>query len=425
MPVLQVHSEIGRLRRVLMHEPGAEVDRMVPVMIEELLFDDILFGDAARDEHARLRRVLQLLGVEIVEVERLLVETLAVEPARRWLVESLHQAVSPAIERRLEEASSEELARLLVSGVRLEPAHAGIEVEELYEVSPLPNWCFQRDPQIVIGEHVAISTMATPARWREGLIASTVFRFHPELGAAPILVDPDAPESGRPIHLGPTRPRFEGGDVLVLSGDVVAVGYSERTNRAGVRRLADALAALDAGPRWLVIVKLPARRAYMHLDTVMTPVDRDACLVYPPVTESGGTDAARIFEIDLRSRDREPRATDDLLATLARHGVDLEPVPCGGDDPVQQQREQWTDGANALAVAPGIILLYDRNVATAAALDARGFDVVQADDVLLGRVEIDPDAGRRTCILLTSHELSRARGGPHCLTHPLVRDGAD
>jgi len=213
--------------------------------------------------------------------------------------------------------------------------------------------------------------------------------------------------------------------VLVLSADVVAIGYSERTNRSGVRTLADALARMEGGPRWLVVVRLPARRAYMHLDTVMTPVDHDACLAYPPVIEADGAEAGRVFEIDLHSEERAPRASAGLLETLRKRGVDLQPIRCGGDDPVQQQREQWTDGANAFAIAPGVIALFDRNLATADQLDRAGFRIVSAEDLLLGHAELDLERGERTCILLASHELSRARGGPHCLTHPLLRDEVD
>jgi arginine deiminase len=158
----------------------------------------------------------------------------------------------------------------------------------------------------------------------------------------------------------------------------------------------------------------------MHLDTVFTPVDRDAALVYPPVLE--GPERAQVYEIDLRAHELEPSLAPPLLEAARKRGLELEPIPCGGADPVCQQREQWTDGANALAVAPGVVVLYDRNVKTAEALAERGFKVIEAEDVLLGREEVTLDGSRRTCVLLSSTEISRARGGPHCLTHPLERD---
>ncbi len=160
----------------------------------------------------------------------------------------------------------------------------------------------------------------------------------------------------------------------------------------------------------------------MHLDTLITQIDRDACLVYPPVILPGGREEAEVYRIDLRSGDLEPERAEHLLRSLARHGIELEPIACGGSDPVSQQREQWTDGANALALAPGLITLYDRNVATAEALDSKGFRVVEAEDLLLGRDELDAERCGRVCLLISSHEMSRARGGPHCLVHPLLRD---
>ena len=423
-PSLQVRvtSEVGRLRQVLIHEPGPEVDRMVPAMMEELLFDDILFGNAAREEHRRMRRILQLLGIEVLEVRDLLQETLQESTARAWLLDVLMEGVSTAVAEQIREASIKELVNLLVSGVRVDAVRAGIEVDELYELAPLPNWCFQRDPQAVVGSGVVFAAMSTPARWREAVLARAIFHHHPRFSAVPVLVDPLQPVRDRPIFLGLHQPRFEGGDLLVFSKDVVAIGLSERTNRMGVEHLARGLARHDGTPRWMLVVTLPRRRAYMHLDTVITAVDRDACLVYPPVILPGGSEEARVYELDLHADDPRPIPCANLLSALALRGVDLEPLSCGGSDAVAQQREQWTDGANAFALGPGFIMLYDRNVRTAEQLARNGFRIVDARDVLKGKVTVDLDGGRRTCVMLPSHEISRARGGPHCLTHPLVRD---
>ena len=420
--MLHVTSEIGRLRKVLVHEPGREVDRMVPSMMEDLLFDDILFGVRAREEHGRFRRLLQLLGVEVVEARDLLVETLADEQARAWLWKVLRPETPIDLQRTVAELSPDDAANALVTGLLHESAGHGVEVADIFELPPLPNWCFQRDPQIVLGDGVIFSAMATPARWREGLLARCIFQFHPVLRQAPVLLDPLQPSSEDVHHLSFQRPNLEGGDVLVLSDQVVAVGLSERTNRPAVAMLGHALAGIDGGPRWLEIIALPHRRAYMHLDTVVTQVDGDAALVFPPLFDAEGSETAETWEVDLHATDPQPVHRGDLLPALAGRGVDLEPIPCGGSDPVAQQREQWTDGANALALAPGIITLYDRNVATVEELDGRGWRIVDSEDVLLGREEVRLDDDRRTCLLLASHEISRARGGPHCLTHPLERD---
>jgi len=393
---------------------------MVPAMMEQLLFDDILYGDRAREEFARFRRVLQLLDVEVLDAADLLEQSLEEPGSQEWLIGGLLEDL-PAHERaRLASLPHTELASTLVSGARREAERRGVEADELYAIPPLPNWCFQRDPQVVLGPGVLLCSMAAPARRREALLARTIFRFHPDLRDAAVWFDPWDGDASAPAHA--ERACLEGGDVLALSPEVVVVGLSERTNRSGVGALCAALARWDAGPRWLYVVQIPRRRAYMHLDTLITQIDRDACLVYPPVLLPGGSEEATVYRVDLRSRQLTFATSADLLTSLAGHGVDLEPIPCGGTDSVTQQREQWTDGANALALAPGLITLYDRNVATAEALAHHGFRVLSAEDLLLGRQELDPDDCGRVCVLISSHEMSRARGGPHCLVHPLLRD---
>jgi len=419
--MVHVTSEIGRLRRVLVHEPGVEVDRMVPPMMEDLLFDDILFGERARDEHGRFRRLLQILGIEVVEAGDLLRETLADGDARDWLWRMMLPQLPPDLRTAIP-ADADEMLATVVGGLLADHKDGGIEVGDLFRLTPLPNWCFQRDPQVILGTGIVFSAMATPARWREGLLARAIFRFHPELGSTPVIHDPMRPEPGHEEFFGYHRPRLEGGDVLVLSPDIIAVGVSERTNALAVDALARGLALLEDGPRWLEVVHLPRRRAYMHLDTVFTPADRDAALVFEPVVSGGGPQLAQTYEVDLKGPDLTPSHRGCVLDAIRARGLDYEPIPCGGADPLAQQREQWTDGANTLALAPGIITLYDRNVATAAELDRRGWRVVNAEDVLLGRVEINLGGSGKTCLLLASNEISRARGGPHCLSHPLERD---
>ena len=419
--MVQVTSEIGRLRRVLVHEPGIEVDRMVPPMMEELLFDDILFGERARDEHGRFRRLLQILGIEVVEAGDLLRETLADPDAREWLWRMMLPQLPPDLRGTAPEGA-EEMEAAVVGGLLTDDMGGGIEVHHLFRLAPLPNWCFQRDPQVILGNGVVFSAMATPARWREGLLARAIFRFHPELGSTPVIHDPLRPEPDLEQFFGYHRPRLEGGDMLVLSPDVVAIGVSERTNALAVDALARGLSRMEDGPRWLEVVHLPRRRAYMHLDTVFTPADRDSALAFPPVICGSGPQLAETYEVDLKGKDHSPKHRGCILDSIRDRGIDLELIPCGGADALAQQREQWTDGANTLALAPGVITLYDRNIATADELSRRGWRVVTAEDVLLGREEVNLDGTGKTCLLLASNEISRARGGPHCLSHPLERD---
>jgi len=421
--MVNVTSEVGRLRKVLVHQPGPEVDVMVPSMMEELLFDDILYGDRAREEHGLIRRALQVLGVEVIDAQDLLEDVLRDPAGRQFTLEAMLPPGSASLRARLADAPSEDLAAALVSGLRLpKGALQVLDISDLFEIPPLPNWCFQRDPQIVIGSGVVFSSMASPAREREARLARAVFRFHPDLAATPTLHEPLAADFERSHVAGAGHACLEGGDVIVLSPDVIAVGLSERTNRLGIEDLATALAARPDGPRFLVVVELPRRRAYMHLDTLFTPVDREMALVFAPVLVHQGSERATVYEIDLRAKNRNWAPRADLLSCLSRRGAGFEPISCGGDDPIAQQREQWTDGANALALAPGVIAMYDRNRGTMEELSRRGFRIVEAEGLLLGRDEVDLDLSERVCISFASHELSRARGGPHCLTHPLLRD---
>lgn len=407
--MIHVTSEIGRLRRVLVHEPGPEIDGMVPSLMEDHLFDDILFGNSAREEHGRFRHVLQILGVEVVKSEVLLTQALQQPDARAEALDLLPEAVADA----LQSEPGETLAEALVHGVQRNGHGPVGDVDSLFALPPVPNWCFQRDPQIVLYDGVVVGSMASATRAREASLSRLIFKHHPDLAGTPMLWDPEQADAGVDI---------EGGDVLVVSKDLVVVGVSERTTRDGAEGLGRALAAVEGGPRYLVAMHLPRRRAYMHLDTVFTPVDSDTCLMFPPVIAKNGSEAGEVYAMDLHSRNPEWSLEGDFLHALTVRGTDLQPIPCGGDNPVSQYREQWTDGANALAAAPGVIFLYRRNAGTADTLSRRGFRVVEAEDVLLGREQVDLGAGQRVCVLISCHELSRARGGPHCLTHPLLRD---
>ena len=418
---LQVYSEIGRLRRVLLHRPGLEIDRMVPAMMEHLLFDDILDGEEARQEHDTFRTLLERLGVETLDAVTLLQETLASHPeVRGELLEELaayHRLREPVL-RRLEALGANELGSALVYGLRSEePQRPG---GNLFDLLPIPNYFFQRDPQVVLGNRVLISSMATEAREREPILAHAIFRHHPALGGYEDLFAVHSPPHATPDY-GPAYPypSIEGGDVLVASPEVLLVGISERTNRRGVEALADYLRREETSFRHLVAVELPPRRAFMHLDTVFTFIDRELCIAYTPVIEPGGPEAARVYSVDLGRRELAFAVQPSLRGALATFGMEVEIVPCGGGgDFLDQQREQWTDGANAFAVAPGVIFLYHKNRNTTDGLAARGWRVLTEEEALAA----SDLGGGPTAVTFSGRELSRARGGPRCMTMPLERD---
>jgi arginine deiminase len=422
MPI-QVDSEIGRLRRVLVHRPGREIDLMVPSMMEQLLFDDILYGDDAREEHDLFCEILRRAGADVVDAQDLLTTVVEQDGPRRELLDELEReyGVAPAMVRRLTDLAPVDLAASLIGGVPTAPEASDAGRQRFFDVYPVPNYFFQRDPMAVIGDHLVISSMFTDAREREPLLSQTFVRHHPDFAGVRAVFDIDVPPSGAPEH-NPffPYPSLEGGDILVVSPEIVLVGLSERTNRRGAEVLAEYLRQKETSFRHLILVEIPRKRSYMHLDTVFTLIDRNTCLAHKPVIEPGGPESAHVYTVDLYARHLTFTLRSSLLEVLAELGHELEVVPCGGARAVDQEREQWTDGANSFALAPGVILLYRRNRRTLDELARRGWRVLKPEEAVADGCDL-LGCGP-TVIAVYDNELSRARGGPHCMTMPLKRD---
>ncbi len=415
---LNVTSEIGRLKSVLIHLPGREIDLMVPPMMNELLFDDILYGQVAREEHRRFQQLIRFVADEIVELQDLLEEVFEDDEVKSHIVRDLAKRnhLGRRLVRRLLDQPAATLADTLISGIPIESEESG-ELPK-FDIVPVPNLFFMRDPQVVIGNGVVISSMATQARRRESLLSKYVFEHHKRFrGQDPLWVDlMDKDPKKR------NAPTLEGGDILVARRDVLLIGLTERTNNAGIRTLLQALQESESGVRTALIVELPKQRSFMHLDTVFTFTSRNECLIYPPVILPGGRQAAKVTKADLTTGRIEYSSQKSLLSALKKLHFDLDPIYCGGPRAVDQQREQWTDGANAFTLAPGIILMYERNVRTAEELASHGYHIIYEDDLLLGRVELETWTDRKYALQIPGHELSRARGGPRCMAMPLERE---
>lgn len=423
---LRVDSEIGRLRRVLVHRPGLEIEWMVPSMMERLLFDDILDLKQAQREHDTFRTVLHAAGVETLDPQELMADILNQAAARQEVLHALEHDYGLDAEdcKPLADMEAAQLAATVICGIRYDGYPLIGRRRRFFELEPLPNYFFQRDPQVVIGDRVILSAMATEAREREPFIARLIFQHHPALQdhSDRFQLDADWPTSWEPDReLEFPYPELEGGDVLVVSPELVMVGVSARTNLQGVELFAEYLRSHETTWKHLVVVQLPAQRSFMHLDTVFTFIDHNTGLGYPPVVEAGHTQSARVYYTDLQADELAMAPRGSMVQALAEVGVDIEIVPCGGsEDLIFQQREQWTDGANSFAIAPGLILLYRRNRRTVDELQRRGWRVVTDEEILAGGVDLL--SGEKTVVSLRDNELSRARGGPHCMTMPIERD---
>lgn len=427
---LSVFSETGRLKQVVVHDPGPEVDLMVPQMMEELLFDDILFGDMARKEHRLFRQALGRVAEEVLDIQDLFMEALEQEGAKLGFIEDLRR-LAELPDRTcnlLRDMPPREVAERTITGIPWDDARLATHWQKTfdYRLRPVPNLLFMRDPAAVLGHGYNINFMATWAREREPLILSYVFRYHPRLrhvAERDRFYDQVTPLLRGDIQMPQS---LEGGDTLVLSDKVIAVGCSERTSADAINLLAENLrSAFQRGEstfEFLMMVLMPKIRSAMHLDTIFTRTSQDECLVYPPYFTDGSRELLNVVVMDLRHGELRIHTAPNLLRVLKDVGIDLKPILCGGNDSIMQQREQWTDGANAFCLAPGVIVMYGRNRVTAGELDKAGYHIVTASE-LVADPGIDLLDGRKHAIMLESAELTRARGGPRCMTMPLARLG--
>ncbi|MEU4242998.1 arginine deiminase [Actinoplanes sp. NPDC026619] len=389
-----VDSEVSPLRTVLLHRPGAELARLTPRNNDSLLFDGIPWVGRAQDEHDRFADALRERGVEVLYLAELLTETLAVPEARAELTQAvlddrrLGDTLRDSVGRYLADQDPRRLADVLMAGLahqELKPGPGGLVYELMddhdFIIDPLPNLLFTRDSSVWVRDRVAVTSLAMPARQRETTLTRAIYSHHPRFAGVELLYDP-------------SLEHVEGGDVLVLAPEVLAIGVGERTTPAGAERLARRI--FEAGlAHTILAVPIAQERATMHLDTVCTMVDKDAVVMYPNVA-----DTLRAYTV--KSDGGEPRALAPrpfLEAAAEAMGIERLRVIDTGLDPVTAEREQWDDGNNTLAIAPRLCVAYERNIETNAQLERAGIEVVR----------------------ISGSELGSGRGGPRCMSCPIER----
>ncbi len=400
-PSICVNSEIGPLKKVMLHRPSFELERITPKDLNNVLFEDIPWLKKMQNEHDGFAQTLRDNGSEVYYFEDCLQEVLLDDSAKNQIISDIltnevqyDQYTIDALKIFLLGLDNVQLSRYILGGISREEINIHekslirlMPEDYIYYFPPLPNAYFMRDPSVIVGNGILQSVMDTPIRHRESRILNALHRFHPLFEHTPIYYDNDL-----------YKMSIEGGDVFVLSKDTVCIGCSERTSAYAIEVFAQSLFRENQHFKRVIAVQIPHVRSFMHLDTVFTMVDHEKFVIYP-----GIRDSLKVVTIERTTNDEVKFITgDDLITTLekALRTDYIKLIDSGGDNPITSEREQWNDSTNTLAIAPGVVITYDRNEITNNILRENKIKVIEIE----------------------GGELVRGRGGPRCMSMPLLRE---
>jgi arginine deiminase len=404
---LQVYSEIGKLKKVLLHRPGPEIENLTPDLMDRLLFDDIPYMEMARVEHDAFAQVFKERGIEVFYLEEMVADVLEDEGIKERMIAQFIDEANVKSDYRIEQLkeyfgafkSNRKLVEVMIAGIRAQEFEA-LKTNNLRDlvmndypfiVDPMPNLYFTRDPFSTIGRGISLNHMATVTRNRETIFSEYIFKYHKSFRdqRIPFWYYRDRHHS------------MEGGDQLILSDKVLAIGISQRTSPEAIDELAKSIFGSDEPFEVIIAIEIPKTRAFMHLDTVFTMLDYDKFTIHPEI--EGPLSVYSMVKKDGKIViTKEVKELDKILAKyLGLDKVNL--IRCGGKQGIDAAREQWNDGSNTLAIAPGEVIVYARNHVTNKILESQGV-----------KIHVMP-----------SSELSRGRGGPRCMSMPLERELID
>lgn len=388
-----IYSEIDKLKSVIVHRPGEELNNLTPDFMEELLFDELPYLENAIREHDFFCETMRNEGIEVLYLEDLAAESIKQDDVRKQFIEDfLEESGNKSADEinllrdLLTNISDEkELILKTMAGVRLDEIGINDESGRLLAVNPMPNLYFTRDPFSFVGNCVSINRMWSKTRNRETLYAKYIFTYNSRFNDIEKIYDRTEDTS------------IEGGDILILNSECVAVGISQRTQKESVDKFAKNLLE-KSDFKFVLSFKIPNKREFMHLDTVFTMIDKGIFTVHPLI--EGPLYVEKLYlEDNTLQREVQKGSLEDILSTNL-HVDNVKIIRCGGTNPIDQMREQWNDGSNTLAIAPNTVIVYDRNNVTNSLLQ-------------------EADVNIRT---IKSGELSRGRGGPRCMSMPFERE---